>query len=79
MLFRSEVNELKDEINRVSITAEFNTKKLLDGSGTALWSSSEDYLGAIVRGPEAAEGNYQVDTSIIPGKKIGRASCRERV
>ena len=67
-MLQLEVNELKDEINRVSRTAEFNTKRLLDGSGTALWSSSEDYLGAIVRGPEAAEGNYQVDTSIIPGK-----------
>ena len=52
----------------MSRTSEFNTKKLLDGSGTALWSSTEDYLGAIVKGPEVAEGNYKVDTSIQPGQ-----------
>lgn len=67
-MLQLEVDQLKEEINRISRTSEFNTKKLLDGSGTALWSSTEDYLGAIVKGPEVAEGNYKVDTSIQPGQ-----------
>ena len=67
-MLQLEVDQLKEEINRISRTSEFNTKKLLDGSGTALWSATEDYLGAIVKGPEVAEGNYKVDTSIQPGQ-----------
>ena len=67
-MLQLEVDQLKDEINRISQTSEFNTKKLLDGSGTALWSSTESYLGAVVRGPAAAEGNYKVDTSVQPGQ-----------
>ena len=66
-MLQLEVDQLKEEINRISRTSEFNTKKLLDGSGTALWSATEDYLGAIVKGPEVAEGNYKVDSSIKPG------------
>lgn len=67
-MLQLEVDQLKDEINRISQTSEFNTKKLLDGSGTALWSSTENYLGAVVKGPEVAEGNYKVDTSVQPGQ-----------
>lgn len=67
-MLQLEVDQLKDEINRISQTSEFNTKKLLDGSGTALWSSTEDYLGAVVRGPIAAEGNYKVDSTVQPGQ-----------
>ncbi len=67
-MLQLEVDQLKDEINRISQTSEFNTKKLLDGSGTALWSSTESYLGAVVKGPAAAEGNYKVDTSVQPGQ-----------
>ncbi len=67
-MLQLEVDQLKDEINRISRTSEFNTKKLLDGSGTALWSSTEDYLGAVVKGPEVAEGNYKVDSTVQPGQ-----------
>lgn len=67
-MLQLEVDQLKDEINRISRTSEFNTKKLLDGSGTALWSSTEKYLGAVVKGPEVAEGNYKVDSSVQPGQ-----------
>lgn len=67
-MLQLEVDQLKDEINRISQTSEFNTKKLLDGSGTALWSSTEKYLGAVIKGPEVAEGNYKVDLSVQPGQ-----------
>lgn len=62
-----EVDQLKDEINRISRSTEFNTKKLLDGSGTALWSSTSSEIGAIIRGPEVAEGNYKIENSLNPG------------
>lgn len=67
-MLQLEVDQLKDEINRISRSSEFNTKKLLDGSATALWSSSEKWLGALVKGPEVAEGNYKVDTVVTPGQ-----------
>lgn len=62
-----EVDQLKEEINRISRSTEFNTKKLLDGSGTALWSSTSDSMSAIIRGPQVAEGNYKIESSVIPG------------
>ena len=33
---QKEVDQLKDEIDRISTSTEFNTKKLLNGDGTAL-------------------------------------------
>ncbi len=64
---QSEVTQLKDEVDRIAYSTEFNTKKLLNGDGTALWSSSSDKIGAVVRG-RVAEGNYQLDITSEPGK-----------
>ncbi len=63
VILQLEVDELKEEINRVSKSAEFNTKKLLDGDSTALWSSSNANINAIVRGPDIGEGNYKIDVT----------------
>ena len=38
---QEEINQLKDEVNRIANTTEFNTKKLLDGSTSALVSSDK--------------------------------------
>ncbi len=38
---QEEIQQLKDEIERIKSTTEFNTKKLLDGSTSALVSSSK--------------------------------------
>ena len=38
---QQEINQLKDEVNRIANTTEFNTKKLLDGSTSALVSSDK--------------------------------------
>jgi flagellin len=57
---QKEVDQLKDEINRISTSTEFNTKKLLTGESAAIWSTSDpDSLEAIVRGAPA-EGNYKL-------------------
>jgi flagellin len=61
---QKEVDQLKDEINRISASTEFNTKKLLNGDATALWSTDQaDKLSAIVRS-KVAEGNYNINVEL---------------
>ncbi|WP_322874085.1 flagellin N-terminal helical domain-containing protein [Geovibrio ferrireducens] len=64
---QKEVDQLKEEINRISSSTEFNTKKLLNGNSTALWSSDSSSLNAIVKGA-VAEGNYNLNVTVDPGK-----------
>ncbi|GHV32171.1 hypothetical protein FACS1894167_15090 [Synergistales bacterium] len=76
-----EVDQLKAEINRISTTTQFNRKQLLDGSASALWSSSELSTEVMVRGgleevdqfgqKVSAEGNYRVEITAEPG--VGQA------
>jgi len=60
-----EVDQLKAEINRISSSTEYNTKKLLNGDAAALWSASTPNIEAIVRGAPA-EGNYRLDITTDP-------------
>jgi flagellin len=64
---QKEVDQLKSEINRIASSTEFNTKKLLNGDATALWSSDSSKLNAIVKGA-VAEGNYNLEVTVDPGK-----------
>ena len=66
-MLQLEVDQLKEEIDRVSTSTEFNTKKLLNGDAAALWSSSDDNIEAIIKGT-AAEGNYKISYDIDPGQ-----------
>ncbi len=66
VILQTEVNELLDEINRVSDSAEFNTKKLLNGDGAALWSATQG-IDALVHG-STVSGNYNIETTMDPGK-----------
>ncbi|MCA1933575.1 MAG: flagellin [Calditerrivibrio sp.] len=65
---QDEVDQLKAEINRISSSTEFNTKKLLNGDATALWSTDKsDKLSAIIRS-KVAEGNYNINLDVVnPG------------
>jgi flagellin len=54
-----EMDQLKEEIDRIATSTEFNTKKLLDGSASALWSSDNTDITAIITG-RVAEGNYKL-------------------
>lgn len=65
---QKEVEQLKSEINRISAATEFNTKKLLNGDGTALWSASDNKISALIRG-NVAEGNYEIS---LKANKIGQ-------
>lgn len=65
---QKEVTQLKDDIDRISRNTEFNTKKLLDGSQTALVSASSTSIKGIVTGTVAqGSGDYDVDISLLNG------------
>ncbi|MGC9062444.1 flagellin [Calditerrivibrio sp.] len=64
---QDEMDQLKQEINRISASTEFNTKKLLNGDSTALWSADSNKLTAIIRG-RVAEGNYDIKVDANPGQ-----------
>jgi len=74
---QDEVEQLKQEIDRISTTTQFNKKKLLDGSAAVLWSSDNLATKAFVRGglrqidqfgqKNAAEGNYKISIIATPG------------
>jgi flagellin len=66
---QKEVDQLKEEINRISSATEFNTKKLLNGDSTALWSSDSADLDVIVKS-KVAEGNYNLNVTVDPGKNF---------
>jgi flagellin len=73
-----EVDQLKEEIDRISTTTQFNKKQLLDGTGGALWSSDKLATKVIVNGglrtvdqfgqKAAAEGNFRITVDAIPGQ-----------
>ncbi len=65
-----EVDQLKEEIDRIADTTQFNKKKLLDGSAAVLWSTDKLETKVLVRGglreidqfgqKAVAEGNYKL-------------------
>ena len=73
-----EIDQLKEEINRIGNTTQFNKKKLLDGSASALWSSDKLSTEAIIRGgltsrdqfgqKVTAEGNFRIEITARPGQ-----------
>jgi flagellin len=73
-----EVDQLKDEINRIATATQFNKKRLLDGSSAALWSSNNLATKAYVRGSlrqvdrfgqkAPFEGNYKITVNATPGQ-----------
>ncbi|MFO7734974.1 MAG: flagellin [bacterium] len=62
---QSEIAQLSEEVDRIATSTEFNTKKLLNGDATALWSSGSDKISAIIRG-KVAEGNYEIEIDQEP-------------
>lgn len=62
---QKEVDQLVDEIDRVSQTTEFNTKKLLDGTASALVSSnSKDLKIFQVGDTSSSTGDYKVTVNL---------------
>ncbi len=65
---QAEVDQLLDEVDRTASATEFNTKKLLDGSLSALVSVDDDDLTAIITGDKVVEGNYRLEKQMTPGQ-----------
>ncbi len=66
-MLQLEVDQLKQEIDRVSSSTEFNTKKLLNGDAAAIWSASSGDIEAIIKGAPAA-GDYKINYTLDSGK-----------
>jgi flagellin len=65
---QKEVVQLRNDLDRISNSTEFNTKKLLDGSQTALISSSSKAVEAIVNGSDFyGNGDYDVEMELLSG------------
>ena len=64
---QKEVNQLRDEIDRISQSTEFNTKKLLDGSQSALISSSSKFVKGVVVGNTNGGGDFGVSIGLLEG------------
>ena len=67
MEIQKEMDQLKDEIDRIAQHSEFNTKKLLNGESSGFWNSSTEKIGAVITGP-VEEGNYDISVEVEPGK-----------
>jgi len=73
-----EIDQLKEEVSRISTTTQFNKKKLLDGSAAVLWSTDKLDTKVFVRGglreidqfgqKAVTEGNYTLKITAEAGK-----------
>ncbi|WP_274372638.1 flagellin N-terminal helical domain-containing protein [Aminithiophilus ramosus] len=73
-----EVDELSEEIDRISNTTQFNKKKLLNGDAAVLWSSDTTSTKVTVNGglrtidaygqKSAMEGNYKITIDAVAGQ-----------
>ncbi|MBQ9418986.1 MAG: hypothetical protein IJU31_01275, partial [Synergistaceae bacterium] len=73
-----EIDELKDQINRIADSTQFNTKRILNGNSGAMWSSSDPNVKVKINGgltyidefgqKVSAEGNYRIEVSAKGGQ-----------
>ena len=73
-----EIDELRDQIDRIANTTQFNKKRILDGSSGAIWSSSDAGVKAKIHGGLVSidefgqkvnhEGNYRIEVRSDPGE-----------
>ncbi|MBT3786009.1 hypothetical protein HOF92_13625, partial [bacterium] len=71
-----EVDQLVDEMDRIANSTEFNTKKLLDGTATAIISVNADGLdGVQVGSTQSSSGDYTVEVVLASrGERQHQAS-----
>ncbi len=62
---QKEINQLRDAINDIANSTEYNTKKLLNGNQTAQISSSSKSIRGVVTGSGNVAGDYQVSMSVV--------------
>ena len=64
---QKEVDQLKDEINKFSYSSEFNSKKLLDGSGIGVWTANSPNVNVVLT-DRVQSANYNVVLNTTPGQ-----------
>ncbi|MBF0498586.1 MAG: hypothetical protein HQM09_00500 [Candidatus Riflebacteria bacterium] len=66
---QKEVTQLRDDLNRIAGNTAFNTKRLLDGSQSALVSSSSGAARGIVNGlPDTTtSGDFEISIALVTG------------
>ncbi|MBO8154649.1 MAG: flagellin, partial [Thermovirga sp.] len=62
---QSEIDQLTEELDRISDTTTFNTKKLLDGSASAITSTDKSTTKVYARGTVTNEGNYKISVDLL--------------
>jgi flagellin-like hook-associated protein FlgL len=77
---QKEIDQLKDEVDRIANTTSFNNKNLLDGTASAITSSDKEatkiYMrGAIRDGSVSAAGTYDLEISLDTGS-IGKTQIQ---
>lgn len=63
---QDEVDQLLDEIDRISSTTEFNGKKLLDGSSSHAFTSDVDGISALFASMDVLSGEYKITVDAAP-------------
>ncbi len=81
---QEEIEELKKQLDHISDYTNFNTKRLLDGSLGALWSTDDVRMKVRVKGgllttdsngnTQNAEANYRIEIRSDPGKAQAQKS-----
>jgi len=77
---QKEIDQLKDEVDRIANTTSFNNKNLLDGTASAITSSDKEatkiYMrGAIRDGSVSAAGTYDLEIS-LDTESIGKTQIQ---
>lgn len=70
---QKEIDQLKSEIDRISDTTQFNTKKLINGESSGAWNSGTSKISAVINGT-VADGNYDIEFSVKPGRNQVQSS-----
>ena len=70
---QKEIDQLKEEIDRISDTTQFITKKLINGDSSGAWNSGTDKISAVINGT-VADGNYDINVNVKPGQNQVQSS-----
>ncbi len=70
---QKEIDQLKEEIDRISDSTQFNTKKLINGDSSGAWNSGTDKIGAVLNGT-VEDGNYDIEVNVQPGQNQVQSS-----
>ncbi len=64
---QKEINQLRDDLDRISRNTEFNTKKLLDGSQSAILTSSSTSVRGVTWAASETTGDLTVSMTLKTG------------